>query len=44
MSNKESIGGEAAYQHTIDEAIADEESRYQKFLKALLAKVVQQEE
>lgn len=36
MSNKESIGGEQAYQHTIEEACAEEESRYQKFLEALL--------
>ena len=43
MSNKESIGGEQAYQHTIDEATAEEESRYQKFLRKLLGKEVERD-
>jgi hypothetical protein len=43
MSNKESVGGEQAYQHTIEEAIEDEESRYQQFLRRLLSKVVERE-
>jgi hypothetical protein len=36
-------GGEQAYQSELEEAIEDEENRYQKFLKALLSKVVDKE-
>ena len=44
MSNKESVGGEQAYQHTIDEAIADEEERYAKFLKTVMEHEVETDE
>jgi hypothetical protein len=41
MSNKESIGGEQAWQHTVEEAIEDEDSRYQRFLNRLLRQEVE---
>lgn len=41
MSNKESIGGAHGYQHTIEEACEDEDSRYQKFLRRILKKEVE---
>lgn len=41
MSNKESIGGEQAYQHTIEEACEDEDSRYQRFLRRILKREVE---
>ncbi len=39
----EKTGGEQSYDHTIEEAIEDEESRYQQFLRRLLSKVVDKE-